>query len=104
MVAKVLGFKFVKEMYYLGIKITLRKLVLADFQDLLSHVTDRLNVWGKKSLSLGGRITLINTSLISMQNFLLTHSLVPKRVLYELKKICRRFICTNWMGRKVCIT
>ncbi|KAI0508045.1 hypothetical protein KFK09_014179 [Dendrobium nobile] len=51
--------------------------------DLLSHVTDRLNVWGKKSLSLGGKITLIKTSLLSLPSFAITHSLVPKRVIQE---------------------
>ncbi|XP_028553343.1 uncharacterized protein LOC114580329 [Dendrobium catenatum] len=51
---KVFGFKVVKELHYFGIKISLTKLKAADFQDLLVNAMERLNVWGKKSISLGG--------------------------------------------------
>ncbi|XP_028556733.1 uncharacterized protein LOC114581213 [Dendrobium catenatum] len=52
-IAKVFGFKVVKEMNYHVIKISLDRLKAADFQDLLSNVMDRLNAWGKKSLYMG---------------------------------------------------
>ncbi|PKU85312.1 Putative ribonuclease H protein [Dendrobium catenatum] len=91
-ITKVLGFKVVKEMKYLGVKLSLRRLKGADFQELLSNVMDRINAWGKKSLSMGGKFTLIESSLLSMPNFLITHSLVPKRVPYELEKLCRNLI------------
>ncbi|XP_020690133.1 uncharacterized protein LOC110105100, partial [Dendrobium catenatum] len=42
-VANILGFWVVKELQYLGIKISLQRLGEPDFQDLLSHVSDRLN-------------------------------------------------------------
>ncbi|KAL0926287.1 hypothetical protein M5K25_002504 [Dendrobium thyrsiflorum] len=83
-VSRNLGFKVVKEMHYLGIKIMMRRLGVADFQEMLNHVLDKLNGWG--------RITLAKSSLLSMPNFIVMHSLVPKRVLYELDKICRDFI------------
>ncbi|XP_020673031.1 uncharacterized protein LOC110092712 [Dendrobium catenatum] len=91
-IAKVFGFKVVKEMNYLGIKISLNRLKADDLQDLLTSVMDRLNAWGKKFLSMGGKITLITSSLFSMPNFLVTHSLIPKRVLVTLEKLCRDFI------------
>ncbi|PKU66819.1 Putative ribonuclease H protein [Dendrobium catenatum] len=91
-ITKVLGIKMVKEMKYLGVNIFLRRPKMADFQELLSNVMDRLHAWSKKSLSLGGKIILIESSLLSMPNFLITHSLVPKRVLHELEKLCRNFI------------
>ncbi|KAI0485910.1 hypothetical protein KFK09_029434 [Dendrobium nobile] len=91
-IARVLGFKVVKEMKYLGVKISLNILKMADFQEILSNVMDRLNAWSKKSLSLGGKLTLIESSLLSMPNFLISHSMVPKRVLHELEKLCRSFI------------
>ncbi|KAI0519669.1 hypothetical protein KFK09_007123 [Dendrobium nobile] len=53
-IARVIGFKVVKEMSYLGIKMSLNRLKMADFQEVLSNVMDRLNAWGKKSLSMGG--------------------------------------------------
>ncbi|KAI0498496.1 hypothetical protein KFK09_019384 [Dendrobium nobile] len=91
-IAKVFGFKVVKEISYLGIKISLDRLKMVDFQELLSNVMDRLNAWGKKSLCMRGKITLITSSLFSMPNILITHSLVPKRVLYALEKLYRSFI------------
>ncbi|XP_020703005.1 uncharacterized protein LOC110114460 [Dendrobium catenatum] len=91
-ITRLFGYKNVKEMSYLGIKLSLNRLKLADFQDLLSNVMDRLNAWGKKTLSLGGKITLISSSLLSMPNFLVTHSLLPKKLLYEVEKLCRNFL------------
>ncbi|PKU61331.1 Putative ribonuclease H protein [Dendrobium catenatum] len=91
-VTRLFGYKHVKEMSYLGIKLSLNKLKMADFQDMLSNVMDKLNAWGKKNLSLGGKITLISSSLLSMPNFLVTHSLVPKKLLYEMEKLCRNFL------------
>ncbi|KAI0488531.1 hypothetical protein KFK09_028366 [Dendrobium nobile] len=52
-VTKVLSFKVVKEMSYLGIKLSLNRLRAADFYDILTNMMDRLNTWGKKFLSLG---------------------------------------------------
>ncbi|KAI0488489.1 hypothetical protein KFK09_028322 [Dendrobium nobile] len=53
-VIRLFGYKNVKEMSYLGIKLSLNRLKLADFHDMLSNVMDKLNTWGKKTLSLGG--------------------------------------------------
>ncbi|KAI0519773.1 hypothetical protein KFK09_007234 [Dendrobium nobile] len=91
-IAKALGFKVVKEMKYLGVKMSLNRIKMADFQEILSNVMDKLNAWSKKSLSLGGKLILIDSSLLSMPNFLITHSMVPKRVLHELEKLCRSFL------------
>ncbi|PKU68074.1 Putative ribonuclease H protein [Dendrobium catenatum] len=99
-ITRIIGFKEVKEMKYLGVKVSLRRNKVADFQELLSLVMDKLNSWGKKSLSMGGKITLIETSLLSMPNFLITHSLVPKRVLYEIEKLCRSFLRHKSDGAK----
>ncbi|XP_020681367.1 uncharacterized protein LOC110098784 [Dendrobium catenatum] len=99
-ITRIIGFKEVKEMKYLGVKISLRRNKVSYFQELLSMVMDKLNSWGKKSLSMGGKITLIETSLLSMSNFLITHSLVSKRVLYEIEKLCRNFLWHKSDGSK----
>ncbi|XP_020677838.1 uncharacterized protein LOC110096301 [Dendrobium catenatum] len=91
-ITKVLGFKVIKEIKYLGVKMSLNRLKMADFQETMSNVMDKLNSWSKKSLSLGGKMILIDSSLLSMPNFLITDSIVPKRVLHVLEKICRSFI------------
>ncbi|PKU70516.1 Putative ribonuclease H protein [Dendrobium catenatum] len=91
-ITRLFGYKNLKEMSYLGIKLSLKRLKLADFQYMLSNVMDRINAWGKKTLSLGGKITLISSSLLSMPNFLVNYSLVPKKYLYEVEKLCRNFL------------
>ncbi|KAL0925393.1 hypothetical protein M5K25_003719 [Dendrobium thyrsiflorum] len=99
-VSRKLGFKVVKEMHYLGIKIMMRRLGLDDFQDLLISVFEKLNGWGKKLLSLAGRILLAKSSLLTMPNYIITHSLVPKGVLHELDKVCRDFILNKSNGKR----
>ncbi|KAI0508103.1 hypothetical protein KFK09_014237 [Dendrobium nobile] len=99
-IGRVLGFKVVKEMRYLGVKISLDRIKMADYQDILSNVMHKLNAWSRKSLSLGGKLTLIESSLVSMTNFLITHSMVPKRLLHELEKMCRSFIWHKSDGTK----
>ncbi|XP_028551608.1 uncharacterized protein LOC114579873 [Dendrobium catenatum] len=99
-IAKALGFKVVKEIKYLGVKMTLKKIKMVDFRDVLSNAMDKLNAWSKKSLSLGGKLILIDSSLLSMPTFLITHSMVPKRVLYELEKLCRSFLWHKNEGTK----
>ncbi|KAL0922838.1 hypothetical protein M5K25_006865 [Dendrobium thyrsiflorum] len=99
-ISKKPGFNVVKEMHYLGIKIMMRRLGLADFQEMLNSVLEKLNGCGKKLLSLTGRIMLAKTSLLTMPNFIITHSLVPKELLYELDKVCWDFIWNKPNGKK----
>ncbi|PKU85048.1 Putative ribonuclease H protein [Dendrobium catenatum] len=91
-VTKVLSFKVVKEMSYLGIKLSLNQLRAVDFHDIITNMMDRLNTWGKKFLSLGGKVTLITSSLLTMPNFLITHSMIPMKVLLTMEKLCRSLI------------
>ncbi|KAI0499526.1 hypothetical protein KFK09_017730 [Dendrobium nobile] len=56
---KILKFKKLKEINYLGIKMALRRLKTVDFQNLLEAAASRLNTWGTKNISLEGRIVLI---------------------------------------------
>ncbi|KAI0522556.1 hypothetical protein KFK09_004936 [Dendrobium nobile] len=71
-VACIFGFKVFKKLHYLGVKISLNKLGVADFQDLLCNITDRLNVWGRKSLSLGDWIKInVDAALLSLKEVVL---------------------------------
>ncbi|KAI0511099.1 hypothetical protein KFK09_011721 [Dendrobium nobile] len=99
-IGRLLGFKIVKEMRYLGVKISLEIMKMADYQEVLSNAMERLNAWSRKSLSLGGKLILVESSLLSMVNFLITQSLVPKRLLHDLEKLCRSFIWNNKDGTK----
>ncbi|XP_020699278.1 uncharacterized protein LOC110111651 [Dendrobium catenatum] len=99
-IGRTLGFKIVKEMKCLGVKISLERIRMAYYQEILGNAMERLNAWNRKSLSLGGKLILIESSLLSMTNFLITHSSVPKRLLHDLEKLCRSFIWNNKDGTK----
>ncbi|PKU73954.1 putative mitochondrial protein [Dendrobium catenatum] len=89
---RILGFKALNEWKYLGIKMSISKLKAADYQDLLAQVLEKLNVWGRRNISLGGRIMLLKSSLLNLPNFVITHSMVPKIILQEIERLCRNFI------------
>ncbi|XP_028550230.1 uncharacterized protein LOC114579535 [Dendrobium catenatum] len=71
-IGRVLGFRIVKEMKYLGVKISLDRIKMADYQEILAMP------W--IDLMLG--------------------SLVPKMLIHELEKLCRSFIWNNSDGTK----
>ncbi|XP_020697943.2 uncharacterized protein LOC110110684 [Dendrobium catenatum] len=90
--AKMTGCKKVEEMEYLGIKISLRRLVKKDFGSLLQNARAKTCSWGIRHLSFAGRITLINSVLLPASVYLVTHSLVPKSVLKDVEKVCKSFL------------
>ncbi|KAL0906167.1 hypothetical protein M5K25_024637 [Dendrobium thyrsiflorum] len=85
--SKSLNIKIVKEMDYLGVKMALRRLVVADFHGILEKTSNRLNVWGNKFISTVGRMQLVNSSCLSIPIFIATHSLIPARVLHVIEKM-----------------
>ncbi|XP_020699439.1 uncharacterized protein LOC110111775 [Dendrobium catenatum] len=91
-IGKKTGFKIVKEFHHLGIKIALRRLAKNDYQFFIYRALDKLNSWGARFLSMAGRIILEKSSLLSLPTFVSTHSLIPKKILYDLDRICRDFI------------
>ncbi|PKU64178.1 Putative ribonuclease H protein [Dendrobium catenatum] len=99
-IMKILKFKVVEEFQYLGIKLMLRRPLKVDFKFLLDSVLTKLNSWGSKSLSMVGKMTLAKSSLLTLPNFISTHSLVPKKILYEIDKCCRNFIWHKRDGNK----
>ncbi|PKU83889.1 Putative ribonuclease H protein [Dendrobium catenatum] len=91
-ISKVFNCKEVKEFNYLGIKVTLRRLSRTDFQFIIDKAMSMLGIWGNKLISLGGKITLANSVLLSYPSFHSSLSMVPKQTLYEVVKLCRKFI------------
>jgi len=71
----------------------------SDFQILIKHSMDKLNSWGSKFLSLIGNVTLINSSLLSLRSYFITHSLVPKKIFDDLDKLRRNFLWHNDNGK-----
>ncbi|PKU83516.1 Putative ribonuclease H protein [Dendrobium catenatum] len=99
-VNRILNFRTVNELQYLGVQLLLRKPMRADFQFLIDNVLHKLNSWGGKCLSLAGKLLLVKASLLSLPNFSSTHNMVPKKVLLEIDKCCRDFIWNKRNGKK----
>ncbi|PKU85843.1 Putative ribonuclease H protein [Dendrobium catenatum] len=91
-ITKLWGFKMVKEVFYLGIKLALRRLLASDFNYILEKVNSKLNVWGKQMISLDGRIVLTKSVLVALPVFVATYTLIPMSILKEIEKAARNFI------------
>ncbi|PKU64105.1 Putative ribonuclease H protein [Dendrobium catenatum] len=87
-------------MDYLGVKFAMRRLTKADFSSLLLKVHALTISWGTRHLSLAGRITMINSVLLPLSVYAITHTLVPRGVLAEVERICRRFLWDKDMTHK----
>ncbi|GKV27402.1 hypothetical protein SLEP1_g36575 [Rubroshorea leprosula] len=77
---------------YLGIPIGGNHRRLTFWRPLIQGFKNRLASWKGKLLSLGGRITLVNSVLSSLLVFFMSFFFVPKGVINELEKIRRDFL------------
>ncbi|XP_028550871.1 uncharacterized protein LOC114579679 [Dendrobium catenatum] len=98
--SKILKFKVVQELKYLGINIMQRRSARMDFSHLLNRANEYLNVWGNKYISLAGKILLVKSILSSFPIYYITHSLVLLSLLKELDKMCRDFLWNKQDGSK----
>ncbi|GKV37224.1 hypothetical protein SLEP1_g45281 [Rubroshorea leprosula] len=80
---------------YLGIPIGGNHKRIAMWQPMVESFKKKLATWKGRHLSLGGRITLINSVLSSLPVFLMLVYLIPKGILYSIDKIRRSFL---WGG------
>ncbi|KAI0488417.1 hypothetical protein KFK09_028248 [Dendrobium nobile] len=98
-ISSILQFKVVKEFTYLGVKITLRRKVVSDFQNLMEVASNKLNTWGKNCISLEGKLVLVKSTFLSLPMFLSSISPVPISILKEFDKVCRSFLWNKTNGR-----
>lgn len=72
----------------------------------------RLSSWSSRHLSVGGRVTLINSVLSSMPLYFLSFYKAPKKVVREFVKIQQNFLWggssdnkkINWVSwEKICL-
>ncbi|XP_020681936.2 uncharacterized protein LOC110099192, partial [Dendrobium catenatum] len=76
--ARLSGCRKVEELEYLGIRFALRRLRKADFSSLLQKIRSFTLAWGIRHLSLAGRITMINSVLLPLTVYAISHIMVPK--------------------------
>jgi hypothetical protein len=85
---------------YLGIPIYYRKLSNVDWKRVEERFGKRLNSWKGKHLSIGGKLTLINSVLSSLSLYMMSFFAIPRGVLKKLDYFRSRFFWQQEVKRK----
>ncbi|GKV46774.1 hypothetical protein SLEP1_g53743 [Rubroshorea leprosula] len=80
---------------YLGIPIGGNHRRRAMWQPMVESVRKKLASWKGRYLSMGGRITLINSVLSSLPVFLMSVYVIPKGIIHSIDKLRKSFL---WGG------
>ncbi|KHN46938.1 Putative ribonuclease H protein, partial [Glycine soja] len=80
---------------FLGVPVGANPRLRSTWQLIIDSIKARLNSWKSRQLSIGGRITLINSVLASLPLFLFSFYKAPKKVIEKIIKLQRRFL---WGG------
>ncbi|PKA48726.1 Putative ribonuclease H protein [Apostasia shenzhenica] len=95
MIVNKLGFHQQHQGKYLGIPLLFRKPTKDDFAPMISKIRSQISLWGIRSLSFAGRLTLINSVLSSLPVYSMSHTFMPQSVLTAMEQLIRQFL---WNG------
>nr|GEV79306.1 RNA-directed DNA polymerase, eukaryota [Tanacetum cinerariifolium] len=76
---------------YLGVKVGASMSKISSWDDVVAKLSARLSKWKLKTLSIGGRLTLIKSVLSSLPLYYMSSFKAPKSVLNRLEAIRRNF-------------
>ena len=77
---------------YLGLPLYFKKASYSDWSPVLDKITVKLDTWKTNYLSLGRRLTLINSVLSAIPTYYLSVPHLSKRVKLEIDRIQWRFL------------
>nr|GEW63851.1 hypothetical protein [Tanacetum cinerariifolium] len=77
---------------YLGVPLVSSRLIARDCKELIDKVQNRVNDWKNKSLSIVGRLQLIQSVLSSMHVYWASVFMLPSCVLLDIEQIMRGFL------------
>lgn len=80
---------------YLGVPLHWKKLSTSDWQPLITKIENRLQTWKYSLLSLGGRVTLLNSVLTSIPLYWLSIYRLPVNIRHKIDRIRKKFL---WSG------
>ena len=83
---------------YLGLPLHFKKASFKDWTPVIDKFTAKLDTWKANYLSLGGRLTLVNSVLIAIPTYYLSVLHFPAKVEKELDKIRHRFLWKSHSG------
>nr|GEX22727.1 hypothetical protein [Tanacetum cinerariifolium] len=85
---------------YLGVPLVSSRLIFRDCKEPIDKVQNCVNDWKNKSLSVAGRLQLIQSVLGSLNVFWASVFVLPSRVLLDIKQIIRGFLwCQGSISR-----
>jgi hypothetical protein len=88
---------------YLGLPVGANSKKMATWEPMVEQLRNRLNSWGTKYVSFGGRITLLNSVLNAIPIFFLSFMKILTKVLKLVTRIQREFLWGGVRGgRKIC--
>ncbi|XP_020272645.1 uncharacterized protein LOC109847817 [Asparagus officinalis] len=78
---------------YLGLPLIAKRLSWMDCSPLINKISDQFNNWLKRrSLSYAGRLQLIKTVIMGIQNYWTSNYILPIKVLQKIDKMCSDFL------------
>jgi Reverse transcriptase (RNA-dependent DNA polymerase) len=80
---------------YLGIPLHWKTLTVSDWQFLIDKIEHKLQGWKRKLLSMGGKITLLNSVITSIPIYWMSFYKLPNKVKHRIDQLRRRFL---WYG------
>ncbi|GJV83921.1 putative RNA-directed DNA polymerase, eukaryota, reverse transcriptase zinc-binding domain protein [Tanacetum coccineum] len=80
---------------YLGVPLVSSRLIYKDCKELFEKVQHRVDDWKNKSLSIAGRLQLVNSVIGSLHVFWASVFMLPTRILLDIEQIMRGFLWCN---------
>ncbi|KAL2893324.1 LINE-1 retrotransposable element ORF2 protein [Bienertia sinuspersici] len=91
------GFKLGKMPFkYLGVPICSKRVNASQCEILIEKMTARIRTWSSRHISFAGRSQLINSVLMSIQQYWAQVFILPASVLQSIEQICRSYL---WSGQ-----
>lgn len=76
--------------------------VVETYAFMVDHVKKKLSGWKAKSLSMAGRITLAQSSLFSIPDYVMQTTVIPVAICEEIERLCRDFIWGSTADKRRC--
>ncbi|GJS03712.1 hypothetical protein Tco_0320220 [Tanacetum coccineum] len=77
---------------YLGVTLVSSRLIYKDCKEPIEKVQNRVNDWKNKSLSVAGRLKLVQSVIGSLNVFWASVFVLPNRILLDIEQIMRGFL------------
>ncbi|KAA3465252.1 LINE-1 reverse transcriptase isogeny [Gossypium australe] len=77
---------------YLGVLLLHSRVTKSTFSFVVDKVRRKFNSWDARKLSIARRVTLAQSVLLSIPNYFMQSTLIPKGVCAEIKRLVRQFI------------